>query len=77
VHFTVELPAPANRSPQLVAFPASEEKEDDVRDLALQNTIQSGCCAKRWSKRQTIREVLSALAYFEQKRGKNKVARER
>jgi Tfp pilus assembly protein PilF len=84
----LELPALPNLLPQLVAFPASEQKEQDARDLALawQAMFGGETGARQRQAEQLLRQalaqsrndpaLLSSLAYVEQGRGNDTQARE-
>ena len=87
-HEQLELPPLPNVLPQLVAFPSSEQKEQDVRDLALawQAMFGGETSATQHQAEQLLREalaqsrqdpaLLSSLAYVEQARGNDSQARE-
>lgn len=78
---------PTDALPQLVSFPPSENKEQDVRDLALawQAMVNSGLSVAQHRTERLLRQalkqspddpaLLSSLAYAEQKHGADNEAR--
>ena len=83
----LELLPTTTAPPELVAFPASEQRENDLRDLALATQAMAGSSGPaEHHAGQLLREallrsrsdpaLLSSLAYIEQQRGNDSQARE-